>query len=299
MAVSGLSGSTLKLYAEASVEGRKDTRSMIDAQDARAVAAAEKQMVMRDRANKEAMNQQLFETVKAGVSAAKATAKVGETAQDVSAANQVESDIRAAVESGDMQALKQVEVDDGHTVGDSLSDERIQQLLAAPGEGGGPPSIDEQVARIQGFSNPERANLRDAIESGDIDRIRSARISEHSTVGDTMSDAKIGEILAERGENGQPPSLDEQTANLLETARRREVTPETVRDKMLGELDRFAGHIMDARKADDDKGAAEMAKNKGDIKARRGEMYGAVAQTEGDLARLAQLAADAHTPLVG
>jgi len=299
MAVSGLSGSMLEMYAKASVDGRKDTRTMIDTQDKRAVAAAEQEMFMKDRANQEALNKQLFETVKAGVSAAKAVGKVGETAGKTGEAEQVKTDIKSALESGDMQALKQVDVKDGHTVGESLSDERLQQLMSAPGANGQPPTIDEQVARIQSEANPERANLRAAIESGDIDRIRSAPISEHSTVGDTMSDAKIREVLAEGGKDGKAPSIDEQVNHLMGTAQRREVTPETVRDKMVGELDRVAGHMLDNRRADDQKGAAETAKNKGQIKARRGEMYGQVSQTEQDLARVAQLAADANQPLFG
>lgn len=298
MAISGLSGSMLQMYAETTVDARKDTRTMIDVQDTRAVTAAKNQMIMKDRANKEHLNRQLFETVKAGVQTAKAVGKVGDVSSKAAENKQVQQNLQSAIESGDLEQIKQVEVADGKTVGDSLSDERIQQLLAAPGEDG-PPTIDEQVARLQGEGNPRRANLRAAIESGDVERIRGAQISDHSTVGDTMSDAKIQELLSETNEDGTPLSLDQQTASLMSTAQRREVTPETVRDKMLGELDRFAGLIMDKRKGDDEQGSAAAAKNKGEIKARRGEMYGQVAQSEQEIARVAQLAADAHRPLEG
>lgn len=299
MAVSGLSGSMLKLYAEASVDSRKDNRTLIDTQDKRAVASAEKQMILKDRANQEHMRKQLFETVKAGAKTAQAVGKVGDTSSKVAENNRVQSELQTAIENNDLEALKQVEIKDGKTLGDSLSDQEIQGLLAAPGENGQAPTIDEQVGRLQAMGNPRRAELREAIASGDMDRIRGARISDDSNVGDTMGDGKIRELLAEPNEDGSAPTVDQQTDRLMSTAQRREVTPETVRDKMLGELDRVAGHVFDNRKADDEKAASEMAKNRGEIKARRGEMYGAKAQAEQEIAKVAQLAADAHQPLVG
>jgi len=299
MALSGLSGSMMKAYAEHTVESGKDTRTLIDTQDTRAVAAAEQQMFMKDRANKEHMKKQLFETVKAGVKTAQAVGKVGETSQKVGESQQIEQNIKTAIENNDLQALKDVKMDETHTVGQGIDDQRLQTLLTAPGEGGQPPTIDEQVARIQGAANPRRVELRAAVESGDMDRIRGAAISDDSTLGDTMGDAKIRELMTKPGKDGQPPSLDEQVNRLQGTAQRREVTPDKVRDNLLGELDRVAGHILDNRRSDDEKGSSETAKNKGDIKARRSEMYAQLGQDQQTLAQVSQLAADAHRPLVG
>lgn len=299
MALSSMSSSMMKAYAEHTVDSGKDTRTLIDTQDQRAIAAAQRQQVMKDRANQEHMNKQLFETVKAGVKTVQAVGKAGETAGKVGESNQVQADLKSAIESGDMQALKAVKVEGEHTVGEGVDDQRLQVLLTAPDAEGNPPGIDEQVARIQGASNPDRVQLRAAVQSGDIDRIRDAKISDDSTVGDTMGDAQIRELMTEKTEDGRLPSVDEQVGRIQSTAQRREVTPDKIRENILGEFYRVSGEILDNRRADDEQGAGQSAKNKGDIRARRGEMYGQLAQGEQELAKVAQLASDAQRPLVG
>ncbi len=299
MALSGVSGSMMRAYAEHTVESRKDTRTLIDTQDTRAIHSAKQQMLLKDRANKEQMTQQLYETVKAGVKTVRKVGKVGEIAGKQADAGRIGGEIKSAVQSGDMEALKAVRMDDTHTLGDSLSDARIQELMATPGEGGRPATIDEQVAQLQMAADPDRAGLRAAIDSGDMDRVRGASVSEHSTVGGRLNDAQVRDMMTAKNDDGSPPSLDQQVSRLQQGALAREVTPEQLRDNILGELDRVAGQIMTSRRSDDEQGGAATAKNRGDIRARRSEMYASKGQAEQDLARAGRLAADAHRPMVG
>lgn len=299
MPVSGMSGSTMRAYAEHTVESRKDTRALIDTQDTRAVDAAKQQMHLKDRANHEQMTKQLYETVKAGVKTVQKVGKVGEVTGKQADSGRIQGEIKSAVQSGDVNALKAVRMDDTHTLGDSLSDARIQELMGTPGEGGQPPTLDEQVGRLQFAADPHRAGLRDAIESGDMDRIRGASVSEHSTVGGRLSNGQIDEMMSAKNEDGSALSLDQKVGALQQGALAREVTPTQLRDNIMGELDRVAGEIMTNRRTDDEQAVGAAGKNQGDIRARRREMYAAKGQSEQELARAGRLAADAHRPMVG
>ena len=299
MSVSGMSGSLLRAYAEHTIDARKDTRSLRDSHEEQALADAKSQVTLKDKANQDALQQKLFETIKAGAKAVNTTVKATESVGDTVEGMGRQSDLESAIQQGDIDALKAVKMDDTHTVGDALSDEEIKTLLEAPGAKGEPPTLKEQTGRILHYAKPERAALRDAVASGDIEQIKATRVSEHSTIGGRLSDEQIREIMAKPEENGSPPSVDTQTDRLMGAALEREVKPEQIRDTILGELDRVASAALGARTkaASDASGAA--AKDAGQSNARKAELNQQI-QSDGQvLTRLARLAADAQVPLVG
>ena len=133
MSVSGMSGSLLRAYAEHTIDARKDTRSLRDSHEEQALADAKSQVTLKDKANQDALQQKLFETIKAGAKAVNTTVKATESVGDTVEGMGRQSDLESAIQQGDIDALKAVKMDDTHTVGDALSDKEIKTLLEAPG----------------------------------------------------------------------------------------------------------------------------------------------------------------------
>lgn len=159
----GASSSALELFADAANANRKDSRAISDAQQQRVINAMRQEIVLKNLASE---TKQFNSMVQAGQQAGKAVQKGVQAGQEAAAAGDqlaIEGNLETALQTtgGDAaqaEALAQVEVGDGQTLGDVFSEDQLAVLSQD--------SFTEEELTAAGFDEDTREELMDLQEDG-------------------------------------------------------------------------------------------------------------------------------------